>query len=271
MSALTSKELLELENNSLYLILDINYFNDKQIDVYNNIICNDWVPLFCNTPYDGNLDVSPIIIKLESNNEILLEKAKNKIAGIVLNSNLALDELQQKLAYMLTVESDIKKEGICLLRFYSPITASYLIKKQPEYFGKDIKETFTPSYSRLSWNHSLLKNSSDNYKLKIDDSFRANLKNQRMAYYLGYYEKWKKISNTIIYDSATSLVKLIESGKYNKKEYKEWENLILSFPELLKHNYWIHLTSQNTSFTEKWKEACFLVDSIKQNQGFKYD
>ncbi|MGF1834146.1 DUF4123 domain-containing protein [Photobacterium sanguinicancri] len=270
MHEITTKDILYSERMSeakIYLLLDINYYSNIQQDIYPLIIDNDWVPIFCNSPYKHLLDTSPLLIKVKPCNAQLIEDVMKRLSGIIVTSSCGLSTLQEILIDILTVESDDNREGTCFLRYFTPITATSLLKNYNSLFIEQLDTIAVPDYTRESWLlHDKLAVKSKPSPL-ITVQFKETIENERMAYYLGYFNRWKAVSKSSLSKVALSLNILLRTNDINNKTLKKWEYLLLSATDVIDHHYWFNLLEQDLAIEDKWNQACFLIDTIRHKKG----
>lgn len=264
MQALDTASVLTLDKHSTsntYLLVDVAYYQGEEAYLCNLENGANCEPLFVGTPYQTLNRVSPKLIQLNPAHEALVADVQKRLAGIILTSEFDIKTVTTNIQHQLTAQST--SMGKVYLRFYTPGVSRALITGKTKPHGwKDCLSIMLPTYSRTHWQPFQLNHAEHQSALHIDEVIELDLQIERMAYYLGIRPLWKASHPSTTRSAAKALVELSCDQSLTTKQFKKWEQFLLSNQQVVESRQWQTLVEKALPEPQVWDKAQFIATHL---------
>ncbi len=265
MQAISSEALLnnpKAPECSYYLLLDLVTQPELKAALYQDGSVPEMTLLFIGTPYQNISEVSPCLIKVTPKMLPVLEQAKATHSGVVLESTLGLEALQQHLRAMLTAYS-CSYEGKVFFRFFSVVALSAMLKENAAKLPGCLSITL-PDYQAQQWYKVMQEASTPDSEPFITSTLEARMELERLAYWLGIQTEWRTHTNEAICQAADTLHCLMKQHSLTQLDSIQWSRWLSRHTKLLSTPQWSALLNASHSHQELFSQACLLADTITQ-------
>jgi hypothetical protein len=263
----TELESTPTENYQQYALFDVTRVEDLMMKVYQSADLPEYEYLYSQTASKHLLDVSPVLLRLDSGDyHSLLNEAHEERAVILLTSGLSLADLAQHLRKFLLIHDGA---GDSFLRFYDPACwlALESLQQTELMTGPAISEVIVPFWlttEQPEWvcfqypanvSKPILQ-SHTGYDLNTGSEFDAQCLQSRLLYWVGRHEALK--GQDWLMDEFQELFDLvlilIDQGITEDWELCDWLVLFVRYSMFLSET-WIHdirilINENNASVSE---------------------
>ncbi len=277
----------QAHNSSLYLLLDMAAQPEMKEALYQAGDSPDIRLLFVATPYQSIAEISPYLITLTPDMVALLEQVKAAQSGVVLESSLEPDALQQQLGSLLTAHSD-SYGGEVFFRFFSVAALSALLKESvlqesalqentagwrlpgclsvalPDYQARQWRQTKywqqTEQQQQTKYRQQTKQKTSRGESMwRLTSQLETRMELERLAYWLGMHSEWHTHSDEAICQAADTLCCLMQQHTLTHSEFITWSQWLANHTHLLTTPQWAALLNAGHSHQALLSEAHLLA------------
>ncbi|RJX66582.1 DUF4123 domain-containing protein [Vibrio sinensis] len=247
----------------LFIIVDVNQYQDPLV-LFKLVEGMESRPLFRDTPYRELIPYSPLLIRLNGQNQSLVDDIFHRLAGCIIESTHSLDDLNQILGEMLLAEQ--QSQGKVYARFFSPPMARTILQSTAmSHCWRGCSQVWLPCYRGEKWVQFERPQYNVPATLIFTQKDEQVLHAEHLTYLLAKSSAWQDIAISHVILAAQSLAQLAAIEPLSTKNMTLWSEWLAANLSVMTDASWMTLITNPISNNAKWQRAQELFNQVAEN------